>query len=291
MGDAAEDRNDVDTEDELEQGIEPKPEDEEAEESAEDDEGSEDEGEDAELGDDEAEEVEIVLEDGDAPRFTQADVNDIVAKRVARLNKRGDASSKELDHIQEENRLLKLALEQKRKDGPPKPDDFAEGEYDPAYLQARKDYDSAQRDAEVARQVDERLQQERNARQQQEQSAQLEGRQREHYKRAAELKVKDYEATEDVAIEALGQDYVNQLIANFDDSHTLLYFLGKNPGEASRLASLIKTNPIRGVAEIGRLQAQIRVKPKSSRAPAPEAELEGSERATARRGPKGATYE
>lgn len=238
------------------------------------------------------EEFEVVLENaGDAPRFTQDQVDGIVQRRLAKAKNKGEMSSKELDLAREENKLLRLALEQKQKAGPPKADDFAEGEFDPAYVKAQKDFESAERESEVARLVDERYQREQEERRQRESAAAMEGAVREHYSRAAKLKVKDYEATEDVAIEALGQSYADQIIANLPDSAALMYYLGKNPGEAAGIASLIKKNPIAGVAEIGRLAASIRVKPKSSKAPEPEESLSGGNAVVRNRGPKGARYE
>lgn len=277
MGVPAEEMDGIVDEDELETGA--LLEEQEAEAEAEEAEGEELEASEAEEGAEESsedEEHEVVLETGDAPRFTQAEVNDIVARRVARLNGKSEAKEDKASALEEENRLLRLALEQRKPSGPPSPNDFDDGEFDPAYTKAMEEHAALQREAEVDRKVEEKLRAAAEERARAEAAAALESRQREHYGRAARLKVKDYEATEDVAIEALGQQVVNQVIANFDDSHTLLYYLGKNPGRAAQIASLLRTNPIQGVAQIGRLQSQIIVKPKVTPAPDPEAELEGA---------------
>ena len=116
-----------------------------------------------------------------------------------------------------------------------------------------------------------------------------------HYKRADALKVKDYDETEDKAIEILGQDVVNQLIANTDKSPELLYYLGKNPGKAQEMAEMVKTNPVKGVFELGRLGAKLSARPKSRTKPAPAPEGEqrggGAGRKQVRRGPAGAKFE
>ena len=64
-------------------------------------------------------------------------------------------------------------------------------------------------------------------------------------------------------------------LVNFEDSHVILYYLGKNPEEATRIANLIKTNPIRGVAEMGRLSAELKIKPKTKIVADPDEEING----------------
>ncbi len=52
-----------------------------------------------------------------------------------------------------------------------------------------------------------------------------------HYKRADGLKVKNYDDLEAKAIEILGEDFATTLIANTDDAHLILPYLGANPGK------------------------------------------------------------
>lgn len=241
----------------------------------------------------EAEDIEVVLE-GDAPLFTQSDVNDIVAKRVARLNKKGEGSDEVAEALrlkEEENKLLKLALEQKRETGPPKPDDFDGGEFDPGYIKAKEEHQERLIQEQVNRQVQEALKATQSQQGQAAQAQDLEAETIKHYQRAADLKAKDYEAREDIAIDALGSDAARQIMANFEDSPAILYYLGTNPDQAHSIASLLKRNPVKAVAQIGRLSARLQIKPKSSKAPEPEETLEGAIKPTGQRGPKGATYE
>ena len=103
----------------------------------------------------------------------------------------------------------------------------------------------------------------------------LEQRQAAHYERAAKLKVKDYEATEDKAIEIFGNEHINHLVANLDNSEVAMYYFGKNPEVAQKYSDMLKREPIRGLIEIGGLLAKLKVKPKRESAPDPDIELEG----------------
>lgn len=246
------------------------------------------------------EEFEISLE-GDDGSHPEQDENRGIRKRINKLNRKVEAAnegkeavSAELEIERERNRLLQLALDQqqgktvKDANAPPDPNDYDDGITDPAYIKAFQDH--------LAAGVLEKAQAaQTQTRAQVEEQSKLESRQVDHYKRADALKVKDYDETEDKAIEVLGQDVVNQLIANTDKSPELLYYLGKNPGKAQEMADLVKTNPVKGVFELGRLGARLSARPKSRTkpAPAPEGDLRGggAGRRKSQRGPAGAKFE
>ena len=87
---------------------------------------------------------------------------------------------------------------------------------------------------------------------------------------------------------------VNQIIGASDKSPELLYHLGKNPAKAEALAEMIRTNPVKGVLQIGALEARLIARPKAHRnAPDPDESLAGGGSGSPRtsRGPKGATFE
>lgn len=221
-------------------------------------------------------EVEVVLEGGDG---SQPDTQHGIRKRINKLNNKvvkaegatTDAEQR-LALSEEKNKLLTLALEQKKPAEvatPPDPADFDDGARDPKYVRALNEYNQPIIAAEVQKQtanltpapvdtVD----------------RDLERKQTKHYERAAVLGAKDFDETEDKAIEILGNDTVNQLIRNFDKSELVLYYLGKNPAKAEEIAQLIKTNPIAGVAELGRMEARLSAKPKSTTEPTPDPDEE-----------------
>src|SRR5690554_2988649 len=91
-------------------------------------------------------------------------------------------------------------------------------------------------------------------RQQEAQAKELEKAQRAHYERALTLEVKDYDTAEDKVIEALGSEAANVIIQSFEDSHALMYHLGKNPDKLRKLDDLVKsgtsTSTAKAIAEL-----------------------------------------
>lgn len=221
------------------------------------------------------------------PQFTQQQLDEIVQKRVKKLNGKVETSTTEAEKAREElelerekNRLLQLAMEQNRqpkeKSAEPKPEDFDQGEWDPEYKKAVREYQDKLIDERVAAKLQETNEAKEQERLKQQQQQELATRQQDHYKRSLNLGVTDYTDAEDKALEVLGNGNVNHIISNFDDSEVLLYHLGKNPDRAAKIGSMIKSNPIRAVAEIGRLSAELAVKPNKKPAPNPVDPLEGS---------------
>lgn len=250
----------------------------------------------------ENEEGEGQGEDDTQPQEKQQQKSDWIQKRIARANRKvekvseeAEAAKTELELLRQKNKLLELAVQQRtpqpKPDAAPNPDDFDGGEYDPEYKKAHESY-LIKKAEEAAHQRYQESQ--TNALKEQQEAAkrqELEQKQREHYERALTLEVKDYDVAEDKVLEILGHDNVNHLINNFEDSHALVYHLGKNEKEAQRLADLIQSNPIRGAAEIGRLSASLALKPSKSIPPAPVEKLEGSSTFEGRKMLKGAKFE
>lgn len=225
------------------------------------------------------EESEIVLT-GDAGSQPDNEHRGI-RKRINKLNSKVEAAqdgqsqaTAALEVERERNKLLQLALEQREQadvKGPPDPDDFDDGVADPKYIAAAHAHIKEGVIAEIKQSQPKGPQPERKS------TPDLEDKQVKHYQRADKLKVKDYDATEDKAIEILGQDIVKQVMAATDKSAEILYYLGKNPDKAESIKELIATNPVQGVFEIGALSRGLEVRPKaqSKPAPDPDTELEG----------------
>ncbi len=251
--------------------------------------------------------IEIIRESGEsqAPTAKRSGFE----KRVSKLNHKNEVVSKERDeeraekeNLAEQLKITKIALEQERANKssgpessskPPNPDDFDAGIYDPEYLKKKEtwgyDRQLTEVKEEIAKEISEFKKQTLQTQANDTQAIELNKRQSAHYVRAEKLGATDYEAKEDVAIEKLGLENVNHIIGNFDDSQNILYYLGTNPLEAEALAELIKRNAIQGVAEIGRLRSEIKIKPKTKTiAPEPYENLEGSVPSSdGKRGPKG----
>lgn len=233
---------------------------------------------------------EVVREGTQPQNFDQQQVNDIVSKRVKKLNSKvkevsetANQTNAELELEKERNKILQIALEQAKGGGvnqpkelvKPNPADFEDGVNDPEFIKQSDEYTQALIDKKVADGIAKATETVSQTTNQEEQSKALLSKQVKHYEKAEEIGAPDYSETEDVALEILGNDYANQIIDNFDDSHVILYYLGKNPEEAKRLQKLIATSPVKGVAEMGRLSAELKLKPKQTTAPNPDEELKG----------------
>lgn len=96
-----------------------------------------------------------------------------------------------------------------------------------------------------------------------------------HYEKANEANVEGYEIAEANALDWLGEKIFQGVIEVADNSPEVLFLLGSNKEEAEKLVTLLKTNPTKGTAEIGRLSARAVKFEKSDGVPDPETNLEG----------------
>ena len=257
----------------------------------------------------ETEDVEVVEIEGEEkakdeetqPQFTQQQLDEIVSKRVNKLNRKVDESKTAVDKTGEELalareriKLLELARQQAipvKSNKAPDPDDFDGGEYDPNFKKKQEEYNQYLIDQRVEAKFAESTKKAQDEALNSNRAKELEGRQRKHYQLANELEIKNYAESEDKALDALGNETVNHIIENFDDSPAILNYLGLNDVKAKQLAELIKTHPIKAVAEIGRISKSLEVKSKSTNAPDPVENLEGSSSFASKRSTlKGATF-
>ena len=232
--------------------------------------------EDGEPGEDgeqqEATEFEVVLDGADG---SQPDTQRGIRKRINKLNNKVADAQDQASHAdealaveREKNKLLQLALEQSHQAEvplPPDPSDYDDGARDPNYIRSLNEYNQPMIAAEVHRQT-------ANLAPVQVETIDpsLVKRQTKHYERASELGAKDFDEVEDKAISILGNEVVNHLINNSDESHLVLYYLGKNPGQAEEIAGLIKTNPVKATLQLGQLSAKLSVKPRANSEPTPD---------------------
>lgn len=289
--------------------LEPDEEELEQEESTEEQEAEQAEGtEEEKTAESEPEEFEIVVdgEAGSQPEDTRTQqINTIVARRVNREKAKTKAATEATEEerkrntlLEEQNRLLQLQLNQAPQTAAParpKPQDFTDGADDPAYLEAIDSYYEARSEKRVQEAVAKATADFKPVRSDQPDPALVES-QRRHYGKAVDLGIKDYEETEQAAIDIIGQKNVDLLIQNSSDSHLVLYHLGKNESEARRISGLLSDpkTVVKGVLDIGKLEGRLKVVPKAKAkpAPGPDEENEGSISSKLKeRGPKGATFE
>lgn len=260
---------------------------------------TEEESTEASAGDDTTEETEVPPEDqefevvreskGSQPKPAKpSHIN--FGKRVNKLNAKAKSAEQErekanveLGLANERIKLLEMQRDQsneaKNEPIPPKIEDYPEGVHDPEYAKKYHEYQDVRVEQEVEKQVNKQVNEATKHTAQTNTQAALsqdfKKKLDKHYDRSDEMGIKDYLETEDKAIASLGTDVARVLINNFDDSHVLMYYLGKNPGEAQRIADLMQTNLVAGLAEIGALRSDLKVKPKTKITPNPDKPLPG----------------
>ncbi len=239
----------------------------------------------------EVEEVEIVRESkGSQPDI---DTQTGIRKRINKLTNKAALANEEASEARTESLILKEQLKvqeitinqlKNTQVAPtqPNPDDFDEGRLDPKFVKKQDEYTQSIIRQQVATEVAEAAKKTETEVNLNAESAKLRIKQEEHYGRAYKMGVKDYNETEDLAFgvlndvlgEKLGGKFADKIVS-FKDSQVILYYLGKNLTEAEKLVSLIKSDPVEGVLELGRLSSELKIKPKSTTAPDPDEEIKG----------------
>ena len=241
----------------------------------------------------EPEEVEIVVEGGEEPSSETVPLASFMHRmdklkgRVESANTDTDTANRRADMFEEENKLLRLKSTQTHQR--PKPEDF---DNDDLFEAAKEKYDDQRADERADKRFEQRFADSQATVTRQTQGATQDANLKAHYERAESLKVKDYEATEDKAIEALGVDLSKFIMANTENSEIVMFHLGKNPGKALALAQKIASDPGRGAIAIGGLSSSLKIKPKSKTASDPETHIDPGNKSGKKgeRGPKGAKF-
>ena len=236
-------------------------------------------------GEEDADEVQIIHAEDAESANEGKDKPKGPPRRVRKLLERTEKLQTELTGKDAENQLLRMQLEQLEQKAKPKPQmpTLESCEYDEQkFAQAMVDWVKQ----DVAPTVfDERL----NEYQKQQKSEQAKaGRNKAleaHYERADQLKVKDYDEVEGKAIDVLGRDTVEDIAARTEDSHLVLYYLGKNPAKAEEIKHLLETDPVKATYSLGKLAAGLTIKagPKKS-IPDPDTPVDGG-------GPSGGNWQ
>jgi len=193
-------------------------------------------------------------------------------KRLRKKDGQIDQAQAEAEALREENKLLRLAQQQKLDQlTEPVEDSFDDNA---TYRAALRAYDKQANETLIDSKVQERLNQNQQNVTQENLSLKEQSAISDHYKRADNLKVKNYDDLEGKAIEILGEDFAKTLITNTDNAHLILPYLGANAGKAVDIASMIKSDPVRAFAKAVALGASNLTRPKTSQPPDPETEID-----------------
>lgn len=240
----------------------------------------------------EPEEVEIVLEGEEEPPSVPLPQ---MKKRLGRAKRQVEAANSEADEakkraamLEEEVKLLRMSKTQGKPDVRPNENDFDTHD---EFKAAEDKWLQAQIKEAARKEAQELLETTHTQNTQAQVEANLGKQIDAHYERSAKLKVPDYEAVEEVAVNILGDDIARQIVANTEDSHLLMYHLGKNPARAEQLKQLLLAQPLKGAMEIGGIAKGLKARPKSSAAPNPETVVEGGARQNEFKVPAGVKIE
>ncbi len=235
------------------------------------------------------ESVEIVLEGEEQP---SSQVPYGLQKRFHKLTEKvqtADAGKTEAERRLEianaEIELLKMGKSDKR----PEVDDF---ESDAEFKAAEEDWLNERIEVAAEKSAAALIRQNHESSVAQNHDERLKGQITKHYERAEALKMPNYEELEDKAIEALGNDFAKQIMANSTQSEFILGHLGANPAKAEALKQLAITNPLKAYTDAlelgGKLSRKSNIKP----APDPETEVNGGMvSASTSKWAKGATFQ
>jgi len=267
----------------------------EEEEDSEDSEDSGDEG-----------EYEIVLEGDEGlsdkelktqkfhNRMNERNAETLKAKESeAKANAELEAKNKELD-------LYKNLLEQKGqgvKSGPPNPDNYDGGSYDPAYIKDINTFHANQAAIDANKRILQARAEDDHRKKIEDKKKEIEKSYESHYQRATDLdkklKKKDYDETEKVAFDILGEAKADFIVETFDNSELIFYKFGKDKAKAKYFSDLLDRSPGRALKELGVFESKIKkVKRKINKTPDPESKSKGGyiKSKKGQRGPPGAKY-
>lgn len=261
---------------------------------------------DQEDSDDEGE-YEIVLEGdeglSDKEQKTQKFHNRMNERKAETLKAQESEAkvSAELEAKDRELALYKQMLEKQTgggvPQGPPNPDNYDGGSYDPKYIQDINTFHANK----AAVDANQRILQ---ARLEDEQKKKVEDKKKEvekayesHYQRATDLdkklKKKDYDETEKVSLDILGEAKSDFIVETFDNSELIFYKFGKDKAKAKYFSDLLDRYPAKAIKELAIFESRIKkVKRKINKTPEPESKSKGGyiKSKKGERGPPGAKY-
>lgn len=225
------------------------------------------------------EEVEIIVEGEEQPTSKAKPTG--FKRRIDKLNGKIEQAHTETDEatrranaLEEENRLLRLNMQQGDPDAEPNEDDF---DTDKEYLTAKKSYDDKRIEKIAAEKVSELVKAGQSQTTQFNTERDLEASIADHCERAEALKMPNYYELEDKAIDVLGNDFSKMIMAKTRKSQLIMGHLGANIGKAEELSRLLKTDPVGALIQAVEIGEKLSTRPKHSTSLDPEIKIEPGE--------------
>ncbi len=259
--------------------------------------------------------VEVVLDSSDESPEKEHRKN--FGKRIQKMNEKIEVAEQNeqkatddlqkandrITQLEDQNRIRNLADQRgdvPKPIGPPDPEKFDGGEFDPEYRKQFNAYQDARQDARQDERFAKKVKDvEGTAQERQTQNAKdyaLEQKQEVHYERALSMGVteKDYYDREDSVVSVLGKPAVNTIIKSIPNAHKILFFLGTkgNAKKLEQIADSLKADPVTGINDIAVMGSKLTVNKITKHVRNPDEELEGGRPASPKklRGPPGVTY-
>lgn len=202
-----------------------------------------------------------------------------VSRRMSRTEKRiksakadAETAVQEAADLREQIRLYQLRDEQQaqQKSAPVEPDyDTFDGS-DAEFKAAQRAYNQYEIKRTVGEETQKFAQHYQQQNTQSTQDTQTDEIRREHYLRADTLKVSNYDELEGSAVDIIGEDFANVLMASSDNAHLILASMGANPNMTAQIAKLAKTNPSKAFANALTFKIHESLKPASKKLLDPE---------------------
>ena len=187
----------------------------------------------------EPEAIEIEIEGGakPAPRGKSR-----FEKRLSKKNDQNAALQAQINAKDEELKLFRMAQSQTESLTEPDEDSF---DNDAEYKVAKKAYNKQIIEEIAGTKAQELFKAAQQQTTQVNQTQQQEASFSEHYRRADAMNIKNFDELEGNAVEILGKDFVQGLIAKTDNSHEIIASIGANPGKAAEIAEIAKTDVVK----------------------------------------------
>lgn len=219
---------------------------------------------------DEPEAIEIEIEGGAKPASRG---KSRFEKRLSKKNDQNAALQAQINAKDEELKLFRMAQSQTESLTEPNEDELSDDEY----KVAKKAYDRQMMEEIAGTKAQELFKAAQQQTTQVNQTQQQEASFSDHYKRADAMNIKNFDELEGNAVDILGKDFVQGIIAKTDNSHEIIASIGASPGKAAEIAEIAKTDVVRAFLKAATFKINPNLNVSLKRAPDPDVSLSPGE--------------
>jgi hypothetical protein len=216
----------------------------------------------------------------DTARHLMGKSRAMARKKLEESNKQTEAANSELEKYKQENELLKLNAAD-AKDAvvaPVRPDasQFDDGKDDPQYIAKLEEFREAEFDFKLGAAVDKKMEAIKPAAAPQAAPVadpDILTRETTYYEDAAGFNVPDFSEAEQTVIDVLSQGGLNLIVQGYDHPAEMIYYLGKNKDQLTRIRNEFDTGSqdvgiARGFKALANLEAGLKTTPRQQKSAA-----------------------